>query len=80
VSGFRKVSLATLYGCQWVIANYERLGGLVREVNLTFEVMAIDEAHYLKEHKAGRTRNAFVMVARIPRRYVVVPANSRAPA
>ena len=62
---------ATLYGCQWVIANYERLGGLVRDPDLAFEVMAIDEAHYLKEHQAGRTRNAFVLATRIPRRYVV---------
>ncbi|SSY68829.1 ATP-dependent helicase HepA [Alcaligenes faecalis subsp. faecalis] len=63
--------ISTLYGCQWVIANYERLGGLVREVELAFGVMAIDEAHYLKEHKSGRTRNAFVMATRIPKRYVV---------
>ena len=63
--------IATLYGCDWVIANYERLGGLVREVGLEFAVMAVDEAHYLKEHQSGRTRNAFVMAARIPRRYVV---------
>ena len=33
--------------------------------------MAVDEAHYLKEHQAGRTRNAFVMATRIPRRYVI---------
>ena len=63
--------IATLYGCQWVIANYERLGGLVRETGLGFEVLAVDEAHYLKEHQAGRTRNAFVMATRIPRRYVI---------
>ena len=63
--------ISTLYGCQWVIANYERLGGLVREPELKFKVMAVDEAHYLKEYKAGRTRNAFVMAARIPRRYVI---------
>lgn len=62
---------ATLYGCTWVIANYERLGGLVRDPELAFEVMAIDEAHYLKEHQAGRTRNGFVLATRIPRRYVV---------
>lgn len=62
---------ATLYGCNWVVANYERLGGLVRDTELEFAVMAIDEAHYLKEHQAGRTRNAFVMATRIPRRYVV---------
>ena len=63
--------IATLYGCQWVIANYERLGGLVREPGLEFAVLAVDEAHYLKEHKSGRTRNAFIMATRIPRRYVV---------
>lgn len=63
--------ISTLYGCDWVIANYERLGGLVREVDLEFAVMAVDEAHYLKEHKSGRTRNAFVMATRIPKRYVV---------
>lgn len=63
--------IAALHGCQWVIANYERLGGLVRETGLEFKVMAVDEAHYLKEHQAGRTRNAFVMATRIPRRYVI---------
>lgn len=63
--------ISTLYGCQWVIANYERLGGLVREPGLDFAVLAVDEAHYLKEHKSGRTRNAFIMATRIPRRYVV---------
>lgn len=67
----RQTVVATLYGCQWVIANYERLGGLVRETGLRFAVMAVDEAHYLKEHQAGRTRNAFVMATRIPRRYVI---------
>lgn len=61
----------TLFGCSWVVANYERLGGLVRDPTLEFAVMAIDEAHYLKEHQAGRTRNAFVMATRIPRRYVI---------
>lgn len=63
--------ISALYGCHWVIANYERLGGLVREIDLEFQVMAVDEAHYLKEHQAGRTRNAFVMATRIPRRYVI---------
>jgi hypothetical protein len=63
--------LATLYGCQWVIANYERTGGLVRECALNFAVMAVDEAHYLKEHDSGRTRNVFVLSSRIPRRYAV---------
>ena len=63
--------ITALYGCQWVIANYERLGALVREPGLMFEVMAVDEAHYLKESQAGRTRNAFIMATRIPRRYVI---------
>ena len=63
--------IAALYGCQWVIANYEKLGGLVRETGLSFQVMMIDEAHYLKEHEAGRTRNAFIMAERIPRRYLI---------
>lgn len=63
--------IAALHGCQWVIANYERLGGLVREPGLAFAVMAVDEAHYLKEYQAGRTRNAFILAARIPRRYVI---------
>ena len=63
--------LATLFGCRWVIANYERLGGLVREADLEFEVMVVDEAHFLKEHKAGRTRNAFILADRIPRRFLL---------
>ena len=63
--------LATLHGCEWVVGNYERLGGLVREPALTFDVMAVDEAHYLKEHNSGRTRNVFLLAARIPRRYVI---------
>ena len=49
--------MATLRACDWVIGNYERMGGLVRETDLEFAVMAIDEAHYLKEYQSGRTRN-----------------------
>lgn len=63
--------MATLRGCRWVISGYERLCGLVREVDLQFAVMTIDEAHYLKEHQTGRTRNAFVMAERIPRRFLL---------
>jgi hypothetical protein len=62
---------AMLANCQWVVANYERLGGLVRDLSLEFAVMVVDEAHYLKEYQAGRTRNAFLMAARIERRFVV---------
>ena len=63
--------LGTLAGCEWVIANYERVGGLVRATDLAFSVMLVDEAHYLKTHQSGRTRNAFVMATRIPKRYVI---------
>lgn len=63
--------MPTLYGCSWIIANYERLGGLVRETGLAFSVLSVDEAHSLKQVSAGRTRNAFLMAARIPRRFVV---------
>ncbi|RMX08868.1 DEAD/DEAH box helicase [Corticibacter populi] len=63
--------MATLHACDWVVGNYERMGGLVREVGLDFAAMAVDEAHYLKEHRSGRTRNMFVLAARIPRAYVV---------
>lgn len=61
---------STLYGCQWLIANYERLGGLVRETGLEIATLAVDEAHFLKSAQAGRTRNAFLLAARIPRRFV----------
>lgn len=63
--------MSTLRGCKWVVANYERLGGLVKEVDLSFVAMAVDEAHYLKEYDSGRTRNMFLLAARIPRRYAV---------
>lgn len=63
--------MATLQGCDWVIGNYERMGGLVRETELDFAVMAVDEAHYLKEYQSGRTRNVFLLAARIERCYVV---------
>lgn len=63
--------MATLHGCDWVIGNYERMGGLVREVDLVFAVMAVDEAHYLKEYQSGRTRNVFMLAARVERCYVV---------
>ena len=63
--------MAALKGCEWIIANYERLGGLVREPDLAIAVMMIDECHYLKEHEAGRTRNAFILAERIPRRFLL---------
>lgn len=63
--------LEMLQACRWVVSNYERLGGLVRESGLSFEVMVVDEAHYLKEYQAGRTRNAFLLADRIHRRFLL---------
>ena len=63
--------METLRTSQWIVANYERLGGLVKATDLPIAAMAIDEAHYLKEYDSGRTRNMFLLAARIPRRYVV---------
>lgn len=57
--------------CRWVVTNFERLGALVRERALHFAVMVVDEAHYLKEYQAGRTRNAFIMAERIERRFLI---------
>ena len=51
-------------------ARWKYMGEKERSI-ITRMMMAVDEAHYLKEYKAGRTRNAFVMAARIPRRYVI---------
>ncbi len=56
---------------QWIIANYERLGGLVKATSIRIGVMLVDEAHYLKEHQAGRTRNAFLLSERVPRRFLL---------
>lgn len=50
---------------QWIIANYERLGGLVKAPELRITCMLVDEAHNLKEYQAGRTRNAFLIAERI---------------
>ena len=61
----------TVTQADWIIANYERLGGLVKARDLRIEVLVIDEAHYLKEHEAGRTRNAFLLAERVPRRFLL---------
>ena len=61
----------TLHNCRWVISNYERLSVLVRETDLGFAVTVLDEVHSCKEHNAGRTRNAFLLASRIPRRFLL---------
>lgn len=63
-------SMAECESSKWVIANYERLAGLVKS-SIRFEVMLVDEAHSLKEVHAGRTRNAFVLAERIPRTFLL---------
>jgi superfamily II DNA or RNA helicase len=62
---------SALRAADWVVANYERLGGLVRDASLDIGCMLIDEAHYLKEHQAGRTRNAFLLADRVPRVFLL---------
>lgn len=64
-------SMDEVRAADWIVANYERLGGLVREASLRLAVMLVDEAHYLKEHQAGRTRNAFLLAERVPRRFLL---------
>ena len=64
-------TLDEVAACDWIIANYERLGGFVRATSLPIGAMIIDEAHYLKEHQAGRTRNAFLLSERVPRRFLL---------
>lgn len=54
-----------LYGCCWVVVNYEWLGGLVCEMDLYFQVMVVDEVYYLKEYMFGCMCNVFVLVCRI---------------
>jgi superfamily II DNA or RNA helicase len=62
---------ATLAEASWHIATYERLGTVVRDAATKYEVFVLDEAHYLKEHSANRTRNAFFLAQRIHRRFLL---------
>jgi len=55
----------------WHISTYERLGTVVRDRETEYEVFILDEAHYLKEHTANRTRNAFLLAQRIHRRFLL---------
>lgn len=59
---------------RWLIASYERLGDLVEMINagkIQPRVMAVDEAHLLKEERAARTMNAFLLAQKISRRYLL---------
>lgn len=61
----------SLRQAQWVIANYERLGALVRDAEVPLRVLLVDEAHYLKEPHVGRTRNAFLLAQRVERVFLL---------
>lgn len=60
-----------LRGARWIIANYERLGGLVKDSAIALDVMLVDEAQYLKESQTGRTRNAFLLAQRVGRVFLL---------
>jgi superfamily II DNA or RNA helicase len=62
---------ATLRESRWHVCTYERLGAVARDVETSYAVMMIDEAHFLKEPAANRTRNAFIVASRIGRRYLL---------
>lgn len=55
---------------RWIVTNYESLGNMVQYAD-RFRVMITDEAHYLKEPTAQRTRFAFDIAAKIPHRYLL---------
>lgn len=64
-------SLEECAKARWIVANYERLAGLVKATDLPLACMLVDEAHNLKEYQAGRTRNAFLLAERIKRRFLL---------
>lgn len=64
-------SMAECAQANWIIANYERLAGLVKATDLPLGVMLVDEAQNLKEFQAGRTRNAFILSERIERIFLL---------
>lgn len=55
---------------KWVIVSYESAENLVF-TKQKFQNMIVDEAHYIKELKSDRTKNAFFVAAGIPRRILI---------
>lgn len=55
---------------QWVVTSYGRLADMVQHAP-RFSVMAIDEAHFLKEPTAARTRHAFDVAVHIETRFLL---------
>jgi superfamily II DNA or RNA helicase len=62
---------AALDAAQWHVSTYERLGAVVRSPAMQYAVFVVDEAHYLKEHSANRTRNALLIAQRTPHRMLL---------
>ena len=60
-------------GAGWLVVSYESLGRIAKNIEngKNFAVMIVDEAHYLKEYSAARTRNAMAVADKIPRRYLL---------
>lgn len=57
-------------GCDWLIVNYEQVTAHLAELNkLRFDIAIFDEAHYLKNPKAKRTKASLDLVA--PRSFVL---------
>lgn len=58
----------------WCIVNYERLDDFLtamEKLDWHFSVMAVDEAHYLKEPTAQRTENAFALAEHADRKWLL---------
>ena len=60
---------------EWLIVNYERLNALLASLDANhdwkFIVAAFDEAHYLKEPSAQRTKASFDLAARAERKWLL---------
>ena len=60
---------------EWLIVNYERLTALLAALDANhdwkFTVAAFDEAHYLKEPSAQRTKASFDLAARAERKWLL---------
>jgi hypothetical protein len=59
---------------EWLIVNYERLGSLLSALEKSdwrFVVAAFDEAHYIKEPSAQRTRNSFDLAKLAERKWLL---------
>ncbi len=60
---------------EWLIVNYERLGALLERLDADhdwkFVVVTFDEAHYLKEPSAQRTKASFDLAKRADRKWLL---------